>query len=245
VSLADFLLNTTPRVLPGSYDRFAEAVLGNIHNQLAREAAERFPNSAILDHGAGTANLLRKLAGLAPNTTLVAVDKSDHMLLTGEERAAAEGVRESIDFCLVDDLPLPWPERRFDLIVSCFVAGEEHARIDHLLELYHRHLAPGGECWLVDGCADSLIPDATIAALLRELQAAPRWLPRPLLTAAVRRERARWFSLQQLVALAHSSPFGFVHNQRSLSIEAGSARLEDLCVQITLRRADLELASSS
>ena len=96
--------------------------------------SERFRKASILDLGAGTCNLLRKIATSNPEATLVAVDNSDHMLLIAEELAEKEGLSERIEFTLVDHLSLPWPERRFGLIVCSFVTSELHGRAAELLE---------------------------------------------------------------------------------------------------------------
>jgi ubiquinone/menaquinone biosynthesis C-methylase UbiE len=119
------------------YDHDANPLLG-LEGPLVRAAVGDVRGLAVLDLGCGTGRHALWLAEAGASVT--AVDVSEGMLAEARRKPGAEAIQ-----FIVHDLhePLPFPDGRFDLVISGLV-------LEHLRELggffaeAHRVLKPGG-----------------------------------------------------------------------------------------------------
>ncbi len=70
-------------------------------------------NAKILDIGCGKAHLLYELKQLLPNAELHGFDVSRHGIAD-----APEPIRKSLPRRKVQDVPYPWPDKYFDLVIA-------------------------------------------------------------------------------------------------------------------------------
>jgi ubiquinone/menaquinone biosynthesis C-methylase UbiE len=115
-----------PRVLePEVMDSAAEARDYDAmdHSQVNRVFVADFLRhwdgfGAILDIGAGTAQIPIELCRQHPTATVLAVDLAQHMLDVGERNVAAAGLAERIRLQLVDAKRMPYADGSFAVLVS-------------------------------------------------------------------------------------------------------------------------------
>src|SRR5262245_66178398 len=108
-----------PRVLePEVMDSAAEATDYDAmdHSEVNRVFVADFLGQwngfgAILDVGAGTAQIPIELCRQHPTVTVLAIDLAQHMLDVGERNVAASGLAERIHLQLVDAKRMPYADR--------------------------------------------------------------------------------------------------------------------------------------
>lgn len=70
-------------------------------------------DSKVLDVGCGKAFLLYELKQLLPGLAVQGFDRSQHGIAT-----APEGIRSDLTVRFAEQVPYPWPDRHFDLVMS-------------------------------------------------------------------------------------------------------------------------------
>lgn len=142
-----------PTVLRAVYERAAHRydswhALATGHSDqrgrllLVRRSVGR--GDVVLDAGGGT-GLTTVLAAKAvgPTGSVVVLDFSPEMLRRGEERVAAKGLRERVSFEIGDILHMPFPDGRFDVVLSTYSVCPLTDPAEGVEEMY-RVLRPGG-----------------------------------------------------------------------------------------------------
>ena len=154
---------TTPYDLYAStYDRVWAKYSRNSHAQVLA-ALDPAPITALLDIGAGTGELLRRLAAALPDTTqLAGIEPSAGMLNQARRKF---GARPNVTLAQGEADKLPFDDRSFDAIVS---ANVFHYLPDpaHALGEMWRVLVPGGQLVLVDYSRHTAAPVATLVHML-------------------------------------------------------------------------------
>ena len=120
------------------------------------------PGDRVLDCGAGTGStalLAAQRVGSAGQVILF--DMSDGMLAVAEERAAAAGVRERVEFQTGDMLDLQFEDNSFDAVLSTYSVCPLYDPTKGVLELY-RVVKPGGHI----GIAHSTDPERPLVKWL-------------------------------------------------------------------------------
>ena len=115
-----------PRVLePEVMDSAAEAIDYDAmdHAEVNRVFVADFLGQwngfgAILDVGAGTAQIPIGLCRQHPTATVLAIDLAQHMLDVGERNVAAAGLAERIHLQLVDAKQMPYADGSFAALIS-------------------------------------------------------------------------------------------------------------------------------
>jgi ubiquinone/menaquinone biosynthesis C-methylase UbiE len=138
--------------VPGRYDLGMKLITFGEIGKLRREISEAIPQgSNVLDIGCGTGDLLPLLAERGARST--AIDKSPEMVKTARERAAAEGILDSVSISQntameVDRL---YQDGEFDVVVMSLVMSEmtEEER-SWVLNQCARILKPSGLLLLAD-----------------------------------------------------------------------------------------------
>jgi demethylmenaquinone methyltransferase/2-methoxy-6-polyprenyl-1,4-benzoquinol methylase len=134
--------------VPGRYDLGMRLITFGEIGELRREIAEAIPpNSKVLDLGCGTGDLLPLLARRGARIT--AIDKSPEMVKTARERAAAEGIRDSVSIhqntaMEVDRL---YENAEFDAVILSLVMSE---------------LTKEERSWVLNQCTRILKPDGVL-----------------------------------------------------------------------------------
>lgn len=108
------------------------------------------PQDRLLDVGCGTGALLRCLSAIHPATRLSGVDPVPEMLAVARGRLSPD-----VDLYQGWAEHLPFPEERFDVIVSCNVFHYIRQPVAALREM-GRVLRPGGQLIITDWCDDFL-----------------------------------------------------------------------------------------
>lgn len=181
------------------YDRVVARGQDALYERIIDEAALDVDRGAVLDVGAGPGHTALILARRFPGARIVGLDSSDEMVRRAAARTRAFG---NVSFVRGDALALPFPEARFDAVIS--VASIKHwpdpAR--GLAEI-HRVLVPGGRAVIIE--ADREAPRALVAAYA---QAWP-WVPSALGAEVFRRViAAKSYSAGEASALIAASLFG-------------------------------------
>jgi demethylmenaquinone methyltransferase/2-methoxy-6-polyprenyl-1,4-benzoquinol methylase len=134
--------------VPGKYDLGMRLITFGEIAELRGEITEAIPpNSKVLDIGCGSGDLLPLLARRGAQVT--AIDKSPEMVKTARERAAAEGILDSVSInqntaMEVDRL---FRDGEFDAVVLSLVMSE----------LTHEERS-----WVLNQCARILKPDGVL-----------------------------------------------------------------------------------
>ena len=102
------------------------------------------PGGSLLDLGAGTGDLAREALRQAPQSTAVAADFTLEMMLAGRDRP----VRHLV-WTAADALYLPFPDERFDAVVSGFLLRNV-SDLPRSLSEQRRVLKPGGRIVCLD-----------------------------------------------------------------------------------------------
>lgn len=107
----------------------------------------------MLDVGCGTGELLRRLKGTYPNSTVWGLDLSSHMLA----KAAPKRIDHDPFFITRGDSEfLPFGAGSFDVVV-CSNSFHHYPRQDEVVREMHRVLKPDGIACIVDGSIDGLL----------------------------------------------------------------------------------------
>lgn len=129
------------------------------------------PGDRVLDCGAGTGStalLAAHKVGPAGKVTLF--DMSDGMLAVAEERMAAAGVRERVEFQTGDMLDLQFEDESFDAVLSTYSMCPLYDPAKGALELY-RVVKPGGRI----GIAHSTDPEKPLVKWLADKVESAVW----------------------------------------------------------------------
>lgn len=133
----------------GLYDTLWAALLEGFYGQVAREVAAAYPAGRLLEVGSGPGRLAVRLARAAPSLTVTGIDLSPAMVERAARRAFVAGHGARVRFAVGDAAALPFPDARFDAVVSTLSLHHWTAPAAGLAEV-HRALAPGGRAWVYD-----------------------------------------------------------------------------------------------
>jgi len=120
---------------------------GWYHDMLLRELGDAALGEA-LDLGCGKGKFTRVLARRARR--VVGLDFSANMIAVARARSAGLA---NIEYVQADAMEWPWPEARFNCIVS--IATLHHLPLATMLERMKRALRPGGRIAVLDLCVTS------------------------------------------------------------------------------------------
>lgn len=128
------------------YDRRAAPLLRGLYRRIGADAAARARRgAAVLDVGTGPGRLPAEMARRRPDLDLHGVDLSPHMIALAGPRLAGTGA----DLRTGDVADLPYPDGRFDLVVSS-LSLHEWPDVRRAAAELARVLAPGGALLLYD-----------------------------------------------------------------------------------------------
>jgi ubiquinone/menaquinone biosynthesis C-methylase UbiE len=105
----------------GQADAYAAADFAEVNGRFAAAVLERHPALArgrLLDLGCGPADIPIRIARLAPEARVTAVDASSTMMALARKAVAAAGLESRVGLLLAHLPGLPLPERSFDGVVS-------------------------------------------------------------------------------------------------------------------------------
>lgn len=130
------------------YDVVARRLMRGVYRRIAEDIALVAPrDAALLDIGTGPGTLIGEIARLRPDLAITGVDLSDDMAKLASRNTAAYAERVSVQ--QGDAAALPFPDDKFDLVVTSFslhhwadinAAGAEITRV----------LRPGGRLYVYD-----------------------------------------------------------------------------------------------
>jgi SAM-dependent methyltransferase len=110
-----------------------------------------FPDSTVLDVGAGTGYLSLPLARvLSDGGCVYAVDRCGELLQVLEEKASQSGLGSRIRVCEGAALQLQFPSGSFDFVFSSYLLHELADEAPEALREMHRVLKPLGEVVIAD-----------------------------------------------------------------------------------------------
>jgi SAM-dependent methyltransferase len=135
----------------GDYDRVATEVVGGLGPALIAAAGIR-PGDEVLDVAAGSGNA--SLPAAAAGARVTATDLTPELLHIGRERAAQQGL--DIMWQEADAQYLPFPDARFDVVMSCvgvMFAPFHQPVADELVRVSR----PGGRIGLINWTPDGFI----------------------------------------------------------------------------------------
>jgi ubiquinone/menaquinone biosynthesis C-methylase UbiE len=104
---------------------------------------------AVLDVGAGTAQIPIELCRQHPGVSVVAVDLAEHMIRLGEENVQRAGLAGNIRLERLDAKHLPWPEAAFAAVISNSIVHHIPRPFEVLAEMV-RVVGPGGALFVRD-----------------------------------------------------------------------------------------------
>ncbi|NLT54410.1 MAG: class I SAM-dependent methyltransferase [Actinomycetales bacterium] len=170
------------------YDRCSRWVVGGLYRRVAEEVAAVAPTGGrVLDVGTGPGWLPVEIARRRPDLRVTGVDVAPDMVALAGGHAA--GLNGRVEAVLGDVVELPFPDDRFDLVVST-LSMHHWPDVDHALPELGRVLRPGGQVWIYDvrvAPFDRL--DAVVAASAALADRSPgrdrvgtKWFPVPLYT---------------------------------------------------------------
>ena len=129
------------------FDRMAcSSWLTKIHEELIKETGS-WTNKQVLDVGCGTGRLLFRGAG--ESTRIFGADLSEGMIQRAKELAADREFATEPDFCVADAENIPFPENKFDIVLSTCVVFLLPDPEPALREM-HRVLKPDGVLALIN-----------------------------------------------------------------------------------------------
>ncbi|MFC4061046.1 class I SAM-dependent methyltransferase [Planomonospora corallina] len=132
------------------YDRRAARLNRPLFRRVCRDLAAAAPrDGAVLDAGTGSAHLLLELARTRPDLRLTGADLSDDMVALGRRHVRAAALEDRITLDVADVAELPYPDDRFDLVVST-LSMHHWERVDRAVAEFSRVLRPGGALWIYD-----------------------------------------------------------------------------------------------
>jgi ubiquinone/menaquinone biosynthesis C-methylase UbiE len=108
------------------------------------------PADSALDVGCGTGELLSRLAARYPDARLAGLDPVPEML-----QVARGKLSPAVELRVGWANELPWPDRSFDLVVSCNMFHYITHPVEAVREM-ERVLRPGGRIVITDWCDDYL-----------------------------------------------------------------------------------------
>ena len=127
--------------------RYTERVLAVALDHMALTGTE-----IILDVACGTGELEHRIVRRFPQQPVIGIDLSEHMLAAARTKLAAF---PHCQFMQGDSQHLQFPDRHFDMVVSCSALHYmRHAQ--HVIDECARVLKPGGRVLIIDWCRDYL-----------------------------------------------------------------------------------------
>jgi demethylmenaquinone methyltransferase/2-methoxy-6-polyprenyl-1,4-benzoquinol methylase len=135
------------RIAP-RYDLMNRLMTGGQDTRWRQEVIRRAalpPAGDLLDLGAGTGDLAQEARRQKPDCQAVAADFTLEMMQTGRQRPGSAG----LDWAAADALHLPFPDEKFDAVVSGFLLRNV-ADIAQALAEQYRVLKPGGRIVALD-----------------------------------------------------------------------------------------------
>jgi SAM-dependent methyltransferase len=131
------------------YDAVAAPALGGFYAAVAGELARLAPGPEVLEVGSGPGRLAVKLAEEAPGVRVTGLDLSPEMVRRAGALVASAGVSDRVAFQVGDVASLPFPDVRFDAVVSTLSLHHWRDPARGLAEI-HRVLRPGGVALVYD-----------------------------------------------------------------------------------------------
>jgi ubiquinone/menaquinone biosynthesis C-methylase UbiE len=107
------------------------------------------PEGLILDAGTGTARIPILMCQRRPQWQIVGIDLAQSMLEVGLKNVEQSGLQHRIKLELVDAKQMPYPDARFDMVVSNSIVHHLPSPVPFLQEL-KRVLKPTGAIFLRD-----------------------------------------------------------------------------------------------
>ncbi|GAA3441147.1 class I SAM-dependent methyltransferase [Planomonospora venezuelensis] len=132
------------------YDRRAGRLNRTLFRKICREVAAVAPrDGAVLDAGTGSGHLLLELARIRPDLRLTGVDLSADMIGIGLRHVRGAGLENRVSLDVADVAELPYPDGRFDVVVST-LSMHHWDRVDRAVAEFARVLRPGAPLRIYD-----------------------------------------------------------------------------------------------
>ena len=133
----------------GLYDMLYASLLGGFYARVAGQVAGALSTGQLLEVSCGPGRLAARLAGAAPAVRVTGLDLRPAMVERARRRARRARLERRVRFVGGDVAALPFPARRFDVVVSTLALHHWDDPARALGEIY-RVLAPGRAAWLYD-----------------------------------------------------------------------------------------------
>ncbi|MBG0830434.1 class I SAM-dependent methyltransferase [Planomonospora sp. ID67723] len=132
------------------YDRRAGRLNRTLFRKICREVAAVAPrDGSVLDAGTGSGHLLLELARLRPDLHLTGMDLSADMIAIGRRHVREAALEGRISLDVADVAELPYPDDRFDVVVST-LSMHHWERVDRAVAEFARVLKPGAPLRIYD-----------------------------------------------------------------------------------------------
>jgi SAM-dependent methyltransferase len=134
---------------PAFYDTVNSAMLPGMYDRVTRDVISACPGGRVLDVGCGPGRLDVRLGEMAPSLDVTGVDIDPAMVSRAAVHATDAGVLGRVLFEVGSAGDLPFPEGRFDLVISTLSLHHWPDPVRGLAEI-HRVLKPGAEALIYD-----------------------------------------------------------------------------------------------
>ncbi len=148
MSLPDPVISEYSRMAKEYDQKWSFYVDSTTRETMARLVVQ--PSDRILDVGCGTGELLARIAAKYPAARLAGLDPVPEML-----EVARSKLSPAVDLQVGWANALPWPDRSFEVVVSCNMFHYVTRPVAAVKEM-ERVLVPGGKILITDWCDDYL-----------------------------------------------------------------------------------------
>ncbi|MCA1991387.1 MAG: methyltransferase domain-containing protein [Coleofasciculus sp. S288] len=122
----------------------------DVNTAFAQRAIELGPQSGlVLDAGTGTARIPIIICQQCPQWQMIGIDLAQNMLFIGSKNIEQAGLQKQIALELVDSKQLPYPDQRFEMVISNSLVHHLPDPLPFFMEI-KRVLKPNGAILIRD-----------------------------------------------------------------------------------------------